>query len=161
MEEILQWLTMNIDKLFLYIGGSTFGGISLWKIFSILVALIKNHTAKKYTKKQEEYTKRVENAINGIKEFVKETIKEEVKIYADTIKGGFNELQQKTQAEKQKIYNEIFNKKQEVIEIVQDIKEDIKNEIEEVTAETEEIPEVIEEKETIIEEEPNNKIDLL
>lgn len=163
LQEILQWLTMNLDRLFLYIGGSALGGISLWKLLSIFNALVKNYTARKYTKKTKEYTERLENTINSMKDFVRDTIKEEVKNYADTIKTGFNELQEKSQATKQKIYNEIFNKKEEVIEIVQDINTDLKAEIEPILNENEKVEEVVEEEPKIVveEEKPNNKVDLL
>ena len=32
MEEVLQWLTLNLDKLFLWFSGTTIGGFTLFKI---------------------------------------------------------------------------------------------------------------------------------
>lgn len=143
----------NWDKVLLLLTTPVVAGFSVWKVGNIFIKLIQNWTAKKYTAKQKIYTERVESAVEGIKDYVAETIKSEVKSYADTVALTFNELQEKTQQTKQSIYEEIFDKKMEVQEIAQDLKSDI---IEEVNTISEEVPEV----EEVVESE-KKKIDLL
>ena len=167
----MEWLNTLQDilinhwwKVLLWLNTPIVAGLSIWKIGSIIVKLIQNHIAKKYTKKQKEYTERLEKKIDEFKEFVGQTIKEEVKLYADSIKDGFNDLQAKTQEHKQKVYEEIFNKKQEFKEIVQEVKTDFDNEIKEISEEIPEPQEVIDEKVEelpTIEDLPKKKVDLL
>ena len=160
----LQDLLLNYwDKILLYFSMIPAGAL-VWKVGNIFVSLIKNWTAKKYTKKQQEYTERLASEINGLKGFLQDTIKEEVRNYVMVVKDTFNELQEKTQENKQKIYEKIFEKKMNVQEIVQEIKEDVKTEIEAISEEIPELEEVIEEKQEQVVEASNElkkKVDLL
>lgn len=137
LDRLADILSNYWSQFLLIIGTPIIGGVSLWKIGCVFELLIKNWTAKKYTAKQKIYTERIEKAINGIKVELVEEVKNEVKVYADSVKDTFNELQEKTQQTKQKIYNEIFDKAMEVEEIVQDVVLDVKEEIEQVVQEVE------------------------
>lgn len=153
-------LAENWAKVLLWLTTPVVAGFSIWKIGGIVIKLIQNYTAKKYTKKQKEYTERLESAIVDIKNSLLQGMKEEVKLYADSIKNGFNDLQEKTQEYKQKVYEEIFNGKQEIEQIVQEVKTDFEAEIKEISEEIPEPEEIVEEL-PIIEELPKKKVDLL
>lgn len=147
-DKVLAWLSMIP------------AGTLIWKLGNIFVKLIQNWTAKKYTKKQKEYTERLESTINGLKDFVKETIKAEVGSYVGTIQNTFNELEQKKQKAKEEIYEGIFGAKMEVKEIVQEIKQDVETEIQSISEEIPELEETIKPVEES-EPEPQKKVDLL
>ena len=154
----LQDLLVNYwDKILLYFSMLPIGVVA-WKVGNIFVSLIKNRTAKKYLKKIQEERAKLSAEIQGIRELVKQDIREEVKLYADSVKDTFNRLQEKTQEAKQLIYEQTFNKQMEVQEIVQEIKNEV-----EIPVVTEEIPqeeEIIEVQEEIVVE-PKKKVDLL
>lgn len=156
LNQLADILSNNWEQVLLIIGTPIVSGVSLWKIGNIIVRLVQNWTAKKYTAKQKEYTERVEKAINSIKVELVEEVKGEIKGYADSVMNTFNELQEKTQQAKQKIYNDIFNKSMEVQEIVQDVVQDVKEEVEQVAQEVEE-----EQPEPQQEEEVKKVVDLL
>lgn len=157
LDKLQDLLLNHWDKLLVYFSMIP-AGCLVWKVGNIFVKLVQNWTAKKYTKKQKEYTERITAEINEMREFVKETIHEEIKSYVGVVKDTFNELQEKTQENKQKIYEKIFDKKMEVQEIVQDIKEDVKAEIDTIS---EEIPEIEEVSEPEVIEPEKKKVDLL
>lgn len=167
LDQIQDLLVNHWDKLLLYFSMLPIG-LTTWKIGSIFIKLIQNWTAKKYTKKQKEYSDKVLAEINNIKGFISNTIKEEVKLYVGEIKKTFNNLQQKTLEAKEKVYQEIFETKMNVQEIVEEIKQDaieevkaIEQEVEQKQQELQEEPqEIIQEEIIEVAEEPK-KVDLL
>lgn len=137
----------NWDKVLLWLTTPIVAGFSIWKIGSIIVAFIKNRTAKKYLKQAKEEKEKTLAEIRQLKEFVEETIKAEIKVYADTLVQTFNDLEKKKQEVKEQIYEKIFNEKMEVQEVVQEIaiEPEQEPEIEPIAEETEKVEEVIEE----------------
>lgn len=165
MEEIIQWLTLNLDKLAIYLGSTTVGGITLWKLGSIFVNLVKNRGKKKYLLKIEEIENRVNKKLEDLKEYQRQIAKEEAEIVADIVINSLNRLQDKTIATKKEIYNRIFNKEMQVKEIVEVVEE--KPEIEPISNESEIVEEIINEtpiienKGEIESQAPKKKVDLL
>lgn len=163
LDQIQDLLVNHWDKLVLAFSMLPIG-LTVWKVGSIFIKLIQNFTAKKYVKKVKEYNDRILAEINNTKEFIKDTIKEEVQLYASEINSTFNNLQKKELETKEKIYEEIFEEKMNVQEIVEDAKTDIVEEIKTIEQETE-IPQV--ETQEIIEgaveqvAEETKKVDLL
>lgn len=140
LDQIQDLLVNHWDKLVLAFSMLPIG-LTVWKVGSIFIKLIQNFTAKKYVKKVKEYNDRILAEINNTKEFIKDTIKEEVQLYASEINSTFNNLQKKELEQKEKIYEEIFEEKMNVQEIVEDMKTDVVEEIKTIEQETE-IPQV-------------------
>ena len=167
MEEVLQWLTLNIDKLLIWLGGITVGGLSLWQILSIIVNLIKNRGNKKYLEKINQIKNEIDVELRELKEYQKQVAREEAEIVANKVIESFNRLQDKTFEKKQEIYNNIFNKQMEAKEITESFIEEIKPEIEPNSNESEIVEEIITETPIVeiqgeIESEtPKKKVDLL
>lgn len=165
MEQIIQWLTLNIDKLIIWLGGTTLGGISLWKIGSIFVNLIKNKGYKKYLSQINKIKGEIDIKLQELKEYQRQIAKEEAEAVADRVIEAFNKVQDKTLETKKKIYNGIFNKEMEVKEIAEVVEE--KPEIEPKSNESEIVEEIINET-PIVENKgeletktPKKKVDLL
>lgn len=167
MEQIIQWLTMNIDKLTIWLSGTTLGGITLWKLGSFIVSLIKNGKTKKYLAKIEEIKIEFDKKIIELKDFTTQVAHEQAQEIAQEFIDTFNRVQAKNIEAKEKIYNEIFNKKMEIEEIIEDFGNNIEVEITPVINENDKVEEVIndepiiENKGKIEDEITKNKIDLL
>ena len=167
MEEVLQWLTLNLDKLFLWLSGTTIGGFTLFKIGSIVVSLIKNKGYKKYLAKINQIKNEIDVELRELKEYQKQVAREEAEIVANKVIESFNRLQDKTFEKKQEIYNNIFNKQMEAKEITESFVEEIKPEIEPNSSESEIVEEIITEtpiveiQSEIENETPKKKVDLL
>lgn len=168
----MEWLNQFADilrdnwaKVLLIFSTPVVGGLTVWQLGRIVVKFIQNRTAKKYTAKQKEYRDEVVTAISGLKEFIAEQVKNEVKESTEKIAQTFNELQLKTQETKQAIYEKIFDTKMEVKEIAQEIKTDVETEIAEIKQDVieEEEQQIIQEEENEPEqaEETPKKVDLL
>lgn len=158
LREILQWLTLHLKELLLGIAGTTIGGISIWKLLSIIVALIKRSTKKRYLKQIEARESELNKRFDLLEEKMTNTIIEQVDKCAETFANSFNSLEQQKLAEKQKIYNKHFHKNMEVKEIVpEEPKEAEIDIVEPVEEKIEEIVEPVQE----IEQEPQKKVDLL
>lgn len=156
----LQDLLLNHwDKILLYFTTIPVSVI-VWKVGNIFVSLIKNRTAKKYLKKIQEERAKLSAEIQEVKECVKNNIKEEVRLYVDAVRDTFNNLQEKTQEQKQKIYEETFGDKMEVTEIKEEIKTEQEAEISVVEEEKPQEEEIIEVQEEVVVE-PKKKVDLL
>lgn len=167
MEQVIQWLTMNIDKLTIWLSGTTLGGITLWKLGSFIVSLIKNGKTKKYLAKIEEIKIEFDKKILELKDFTTRIAHDQAQEIAQEFIDTFNRVQTKNVEAKEKIYNEIFNEKMEVKEIVENFGNDNKAEIEPTINESEKVEEVIN-NEPIVEnrdktesETAKNKVDLL
>lgn len=165
----MDWLNQFADilrdnwaKVLLILSTPVVGGLTVWQLGKIVVKAIQNGTAKKYTAKQKEYRDEVVQTINGLKEFIAQQVKEEVKESTEKIAQTFNDLQLKTQETKQAIYEKIFDTKMEIKEITQEIKADVETEFEEIKQEIiEEEEQIKEEENEIINEQAPEKVDLL
>jgi BioD-like phosphotransacetylase family protein len=158
LKEILQWLTLHIKELSLTIFGTTIGGISIWKLLSMCVALIKKSTKKKYLKEIERRENELNKRFDLLEEKLTGVIVEQVDKCAITFENSFNSLEKQKLAEKQKIYNKHFHKNMEVKEIVPEEEKEAEIDIiEPVEEKVEEIIEPVQE----IEQEPQKKVDLL
>ena len=111
----MEWITQFADvlrdnwaKVLLWITAPVVGGVSLWQLFSFLVGLIKNHTAKKYTKPLKNEFNELKKSIEQFKTDVSNILAEKVEEYSKQLMAQFNELADKTQARKQQIYEEII-----------------------------------------------------
>lgn len=111
----MEWITQFADvlrdnwaKVLLWITAPVVGGVSLWQLFSFLVGLIKNHTAKKYTKPLKNEFSELKKSIEQFKIDVSNILAEKVEEYSKQLMAQFNELADKTQARKQEIYEEII-----------------------------------------------------
>lgn len=160
IREILQWLTLHLKELFLYIGGITIGGISIWKLLSIIIALIRKSTKKKYLREIERRESELNKRFDLLEEKLTNTIVGEVDKCATKFANSFNYMEQRKIEEKQKIYRKHFHRDMEVKEIVD--KPEVKEEQKSEPVEIEQVPvveEVVEKPQ--IEEEPQKKVDLL
>lgn len=142
-------------------------GAIVWKVGTILVKLIQNGTAKKYTQKTKALVDELKTEIAGIKDFVKQEIKNEVEFYSKNVKQTFNNLQEKELETKGRIYDEIFNEEMKVEEIIEETKAEIVEDIKEAEKQVEEeqkmqeTEQIIEEVAQIVEEPKEEKVDLL
>lgn len=131
----LQDLLANYwDKVLLWITTPIIAGFSIWKIGTILVKLIQNRTARKYTQKVQQLRNEIVEQVSQFKEEVKAEIKQDLDAYSKEIDNKFNRLQEKELAKKEEIYAEIFEGKQlakQVIEEVKEVEQDIVEEIKE------------------------------
>lgn len=158
LREILQWLTLHLKELLLGIAGTTIGGISIWKLLSIIVALIKRGTKKRYLKQIEARESELNKRFDLLEEKMTNTIIEQVDECSKKFVDAFNSIEQQKMAEKQRIYHKHFDKEMEVKEIVpEEVKEAKIDIIEPVEEKVEEIVEPVQE----IEQEPQKKVDLL
>lgn len=158
LREILQWLTLHLKELLLGIAGTTIGGISIWKLLSIFVALIKRSTKKRYLKQIEARENELNKRFDLLEEKMTNIIIEQVDECSKKFVDAFNSIEQQKMAEKQKIYHKHFDKEMEVKEIVpEEVKEAKIDIIEPVEENVEEIVEPVQE----IEQEPQKKVDLL
>lgn len=158
LKEILQWLTLHIKELSLAIFGTTIGGISVWKLLSMLVALIKRSTKKKYLKEIERRENELNKRFDLLEEKLTNVIVDQVDKCAEKFANSFNSLEQQKLTEKQKIYNKHFHKNMEVKEIIPEQPKEAKiDTVKPVEEKVEEIIEPVQE----IEQEPQKKVDLL
>ena len=160
LREILQWLTLHLKELLLAIFGTTIGGISVWKLLNIIVALIKRGTKKRYLKQIEARESELNKRFDLLEEKMTNIIIEQVDECSKKFVDAFNSIEQQKMEEKQRIYHKHFDKEMEVKEIVPaEVKEAENDIIEPVEEKIEEIVEPVQEKE--IEQEQKKKVDLL
>ena len=121
MEQFIEWITLNIDKIFIWFTSSTLGSIILVYLGRILSLLFKTRKLGRSIKELKSIKSDLSNLISEIKDFTKQTIIEENEKLKQDIYESFNNIQTKVENRKKEIYNSIFKSELKFEEVKDEI----------------------------------------
>lgn len=164
----MEWVTQatdfvsqNWDKILLWVTTPVVSGLSVWQLFKLIITIIRNFTAKRYSKPLEAKYNELKAQIDNFVNQVNELFKEEVKQFSLDMQEQFNNVMLNYTNQKQAIYDKLVLgkviKKEEIPEekivLVENTTKNTPN-----LNETEKVEEIIEETEIVEEKAKNGDI---
>lgn len=110
----MEWVTQatdfvsqNWDKILLWITAPVVSGLSVWQLFKLVITIVRNFTAKRYSKPLEAKYNELKAQIDNFVNQVNELFKEEVKQFSLDMQEQFNNVMLNYTNQKQAIYDKL------------------------------------------------------